>query len=136
MLLRTLLDTGTLSALMRRHPQATTRAQRYLAEHERFTFSVITRYEIMRGLNAKRATVQLLAFEQLCLASDVLPLTDEVVVRAALLYADLCRRGMLINDADILIAATALTHDLVLATNNVKHYSRIPDLMIENWLEP
>jgi hypothetical protein len=38
----------------------------------------------------------------------VLPLTDAVVMRASDIYADLYRRGQLIGDADILIAATAL----------------------------
>ena len=38
-----LLDTDTLSAIMRKHPVALTRAQAYLAAHEQFTFSLITR---------------------------------------------------------------------------------------------
>jgi predicted nucleic acid-binding protein len=43
---------------------------------------------------------------------------------------------MLLPDADILIAATAIENenDLVLATNNVADFERIPDLRIDNWL--
>lgn len=63
----------------------------------------------------------------------MLPLTDEVVVRAADLYADLRARGQLISDADLLIAGTALTHDLVLVTNNLDHFNRIPDLELDTW---
>ena len=40
-----LLDTDVLSAVIRRRPQALNRAQVYLLEHGRFTFSVITRFE-------------------------------------------------------------------------------------------
>jgi tRNA(fMet)-specific endonuclease VapC len=44
-------------------------------------------------------------------------------------------RGSIIEDMDILIAATALSHNLVLVTNNVKHFKKIKDLRIENWRE-
>jgi len=45
-----LLDTDTLSAILRRNPVVIARAQEYLRSHHRFTFSIITRYEILRGL--------------------------------------------------------------------------------------
>src|SRR5437868_5247406 len=105
-----LLDTDILSAVMRRHPAASAHARSYLAVHHRLTFSIITRYEILRGLHAKNATAQLAGFERLCNVSTILPLTDSIVIRAATIYADLHRRGALIGDADILIAATGLEH--------------------------
>ena len=37
------------------------------------------------------------------------------------------------SDADILIAATALTHGLSLVTENPSHFRRIPDLPVESW---
>jgi predicted nucleic acid-binding protein len=40
----------------------------------------------------------------------------------------------LISDADILIAATAITHGLAVVTNNEAHFRRIQSLPIENWL--
>lgn len=109
------------------------RASVYLATHGRFTFSVITRYEILRGLKARQANQQVTAFEARCRVSEVLPLSDEVVDRAADIYAGLHRSGHLISDADILIAATALTHALSLATNNVAHFSRVPGLTWSSW---
>ena len=131
----TLLDTDTLSAIMRRHPMVMAQAQAYLQVHQRFTFSTITRYEILRGLYAKHATAQLVRFEQLCTVSRVLPLKDSAIIRAAQIYGELHRRGELIGDADILISATALDNDLILATNNTHHYHRVPGLTVVNWLE-
>lgn len=129
-----LLDTDILSAVMRSHPQATARARAYLLEHQRFTFSVITAYEVLRGLRTKGAVRQQLAFERLCAASTLLPLTHEIAHHAAAIYATLHARGALIGDADILIAATALTHGLAVATNNEAHFRRIDSLTIDNWV--
>jgi predicted nucleic acid-binding protein len=50
--------------------------------------------------------------------------------RFASLRASLRRRGELIPDFDIVIAATALVYDLTLLTYNLRHFSRIPDLRI------
>lgn len=130
-----LLDTDILSAIMRREPHVTASARAYLLEQRRFTFSVVTRYEIMRGLLAKGAARQQQAFELLCAASIVLPLTDEVVLQAAAIYTDLHTRGALIGDADILIAATAIANGLAVVTNNEAHFARIKLLTIENWLD-
>jgi len=133
-MLPALLDTDTLSEVMKaRDPQVQQRAKAYLAVHRRFTFSIITRYEILRGLKAKGATRQIQAFEERCRKSIVLPLTDEIVIQAAEIYATLYRDGQLITDADILIAATALVHELVLVTENISHFERISGLRIESW---
>jgi len=43
------------------------------------------------------------------------------------------RKGNIIEDMDILIAATTLSFNLILVTNNVKHFEKIKDLRIENW---
>lgn len=43
------------------------------------------------------------------------------------------RQGNTIDDMDVLIAATALSHNLILVTNNTNHFSRVDDLRIENW---
>ena len=129
-----LLDTDILSALMRGTPSVVARARTYLAKQERLRFSVITRYEILRGLKAKDASTRIEAFNRFCEASDVLPLTDEIVDLAADVYARLYGAGRLVGDADILIAATALVHRLAVVTNNESHFRRIPGLDVENWL--
>jgi hypothetical protein len=70
-----LLDTDILSAIMRRDDRATVRARVYLTEHHRFAFSVVTRYEVMRGLLSRQALRQQYAFEQLCAVSETLPIS-------------------------------------------------------------
>lgn len=43
--------------------------------------------------------------------------------------------GLLIDEFDILIAGQALTEGLTIVTDNLKHFNRIPNLTIENWME-
>lgn len=130
-----LLDTDILSELLKQHPVVTQRARLYLADHDRLAFSIITRYEILRGLKAKQARAQEAAFEAVCQVSLILPLTDLVIERAATLYSELYRRGELLPDADLLIAATAQESQRILVTNNLLHFQRIPSLTVENWKE-
>lgn len=129
---KTLLDTDILSALMRKLPVVLNRARHYLADHPRLTISIVTRYEILRGLKAKNAISQLAAFDAFCAKNEILGIDDRIVVRAADVYADLRAQGQLIADADILIAATALEHGHVLATNTISDFGRIPGLQIDN----
>jgi tRNA(fMet)-specific endonuclease VapC len=128
-----ILDTDILSALMRKNPVVLAKARTYLAQHGQFTISIITRYEILRGLRAKGATQQAMRFEQFCIGNNILAITDEVIVQASEIYADLYKRGELIGDADILIASTAIVNSFGVATNNEEHFRRIAGLHVENW---
>jgi tRNA(fMet)-specific endonuclease VapC len=132
-----LLDTDILSEVLKRRDVNVQRhAQVYLADHGRFQFSIITRYEILRGLKAKDAFQQILAFDRQCARSIVLPLNDEIIVQAAEIYGGLKKQGTVIGDADILIAATAIFHDLPLVTGNLEHFRRVPKLRCETWRSP
>jgi len=75
---KAVLDTDTLSAIMRRDSEALSNAGAYLSSHLQLSISIVTRYEILRGLRAKNATSQVAAFNEMCQSMEVLPLTDEV----------------------------------------------------------
>ena len=132
---RVVLDTDILSAIMRQNPKVIPKARAYLDEHRQFTLSIITRFEILRGLKARNATRQLQRFDAFCARNLIVPLTEAIVVKAADIYADLHRRGTLIGDADILIAASAVVNGWGMVTNNEDHFGRIDGLQIENWLK-
>ena len=76
------LDTDILSAIMRRHSQVLPKARAYLDVHGQFTLSIITRFEILRGLKAKGATRQVLHFDRFCARNLIVPLTDAIVVQS------------------------------------------------------
>jgi tRNA(fMet)-specific endonuclease VapC len=129
-----LLDTNIVSAIMRREPKVMYHANVYIDEHRSLAFSLMSRYEVLRGLLARGSTRQRIVFEQLCIESAIVPLTPEIIERGATIYAELYRRGQLIEDADILIAATALVNNWRLITDNERHLRCVPGLIVENWL--
>lgn len=130
---KVLLDSDTLSFYMKHYPKVVNVAQDYLQQYQFFTFSVITRFEILRGMKARGATTGITKFDYLCSQNEVVELNDKIIVLAADIYADLYKRGLLIMDADILIAATALENNLPIVTNNENHFNRITGLQILNW---
>ncbi len=129
-----ILDTDIMSEVLKaRNQQVLNVAQQYLAQHQRFAFSAITLYEILRGLRASQATRGLNTFLKLVGNSDVLPVSRPVLFRAADLWADAGRGGYSRNDADLIIAATALESGRVLVTGNSQHFSWISGLSLADW---
>ncbi len=129
-----ILDTDIMSEVLKaRNQQVLNVAQQYLAQHQRFAFSAITLYEILRGLRASQATRGLNTFLKLVGDSDVLPVSVGVLFRAADLWADAGRGGYSRNDADLIIAATALESGRVLVTGNSQHFSWISGLSLADW---
>lgn len=66
-----------------------------------------------------------------------LPFDDACAEHYGLLRAELADRGSPIGPNDLMIAATALAHDLTLVTHNVREFSRVPGLRLVDWeVEP
>ena len=130
---KVLVDSDTLSFYFKKYPNVVAGAQDYLRQHRIFTFSVISRFEILRGMKVRNATGQLKFFDLFCRQNEIIELNDQIIIRAADIYADLYKGGQLVGDADILIAATALENNFPVVTNNESHFNRISGLQILNW---
>ena len=132
-----ILDTDMLSeVLKRKDQQVLATAQQYLVEHQRLAFSEMTVYEIVRGLKATKATRQLAGFLRTVETSDVFPISRPVLMRAADLWAEGRSGGYPHDAADLIIAATALEAQRVLATGNMSHYAWIKGLQLTDWRTP
>jgi len=83
---------------------------------------------------ASQASHQLRLFHQLLQDYEVLGIEEvPVLEKATAIYVELKQRGELLPDADILIAAVAQVHDLVVVTDD-NHFNRISGLRLENWV--
>lgn len=128
-----LIDTNILSLFLRGNPQVVSKVALYLSEHSCLTFSIINYYEIVSGLAHKDAQKQMQSFVAFAEQCEILPLTVVIADKTAELYAQLRKQGTPVDDIDLLIAGTALTHQRVIITNNTKHFERIPTLQVEDW---
>lgn len=129
-----LIDTDILSEVLKaKNAIVLQHAGAYLAQHGRLSFSAMTLYEMLRGFRAAGAVRQLNSFTQLSESSEVIPVATATLDRAASLWADAHRKGYPRNDADLIIAATALEANRVLVTGNIGHFTWIQQLRVEDW---
>ncbi|MDI6839548.1 MAG: type II toxin-antitoxin system VapC family toxin [bacterium] len=128
------LDTNIITAILKGDEKVKRKVQRVVIEGEEIYINGISYYEIKRGLLAAKATSQLEKFHILCKKFGLILLdTQSVFDEAAEIYANLQQRGKLIEDADILIASTTKTSNLILVSDDAD-FHRIQGLKLENWL--
>lgn len=132
-----LLDTDTLSNLMKRAPASTLVARLARVPPEQQFTSSVTLGELLYGaLRSSRAAALLERIEAVMPAElPVLPFDAAAAWRYGELRAELEARGTPIGDADMRIASIALSRGLKVVTGNERHFRRVPDLVVENWLE-
>ncbi|MDR2503511.1 MAG: type II toxin-antitoxin system VapC family toxin [Deltaproteobacteria bacterium] len=127
------LDTNILSYILRDDDQACSTLRSQLAAGNKCVIPPIAYYEIRRGLLYSNATVKLNDFDDLCRNFFIDKMDKPVWDEAARLYAVQRRRGALVEDADLLIAAFCLVGGYTLVTNNLKHFETIDGLVCVNW---
>jgi tRNA(fMet)-specific endonuclease VapC len=129
-----LLDTNIVSYILKNNASVNNKLQQVTREGEEVFISCITYYEVKRGLLALNATRQLAEFETFFQKYEVLYLDNiEIIESACRIHADLKTKGTPIQDADVLIAATAITRGLILVSND-SDMIRIQEIDWENWV--
>ncbi len=128
-----LLDTNICIELLRGNRDV---SRKLIALGEgRCALSVITLYELMFGAYySKRKEQEVPKVKMFVERFPIIPLADAAEKYAAI-KTQLRSAGILIDEFDLMIAATALTGDYILATDNIRHFQRIADLKIENWIK-
>ncbi len=130
-----LLDTDTFSALMKGNPAAAARLKSERPIDVRVPQPVIAEVEF--GIQRLQPSQRRSRLEQqLAILGGTLlraGWTDGVSEAFGRIKADLERRGQLIDDFDIAIAAHAVATGATLVSANTRHMSRIRSLAIEDW---
>ncbi|MCL1464351.1 type II toxin-antitoxin system VapC family toxin [Argonema galeatum] len=103
-----------------------------------FFISFLTVMEVKYGLaiNPQRAVKIQPIIETLINSITILPFGSTEAEQAAQIRSILKIAGSPIGAYDVLIAATAITHNHIVVTSNVREFQRVPNLPIENWRSP
>ncbi len=126
-----LLDTNTVSHLIKRHPQVT---QRLLAvPMHQVCLSAITAGELAFGLAKRPEAVALkAAVDEFLRRVEVLPWDEAVAQTYATLRAQLQSKGTPLAALDMQIAAHALHLKATLVSSD-RAFAQAPDLLMEDW---
>ena len=130
-----MLDTDTCSYIMRQHSQAVLDALEHRARKGHLLcMSVITYQELRFGAERVGSRSYHDRIDKVCERLDyVADWTTECADRFAVTQSALLTKGKPIGFTDAMIAAHAMTIDAILVSNNLKHFSQVGDLKLENW---
>ncbi len=130
---RYLLDTSVVSDLVR-HPQGRAAAKIAEVGESRVATSIIVAAELRFGAARRQSARLSRQLEAVLGVLDVLALDRPADTRYGDARAALEAAGTPIGGNDLLIAAHALALDLIVVTDNVREFGRVPGLKVENWL--
>ena len=121
-----LLDSSILIELFRKQDKSKTLFYKLSQTSDELCISSITHYEI--GIGNRKSHSEY--WDSLCENLRILPFDKACSNSAISIYLELLKANKMIDLADILIGATAVTYSIPIATLNVKHFDRIKGLEI------
>ena len=90
--------------------------------------------ELYYGANkSQKVSSNLAKIRTLEQSLEIIPVGVKSVAIFGMLKAQLEMSGTRLDDFDLIIASCALAHNLILVTNNLKHFQRIEGLKLTNW---
>jgi predicted nucleic acid-binding protein len=119
-----LLDSSVVIELFRKKDKKKTLFYSISQSYSDLCISSITYYEV--GIGNRKSHFNY--WKKLSDKLTVIPFDKACSITAISIYTDLKSTNKMIDFADILIGATALTHNIPIATLNTKHFQRINKL--------
>ena len=130
-----LLDTNICIYLIKKRPLAVLERFRQYSPKD-VAISTITLFELQYGIEKSQYRERSKdALAKFLLPLNLINLDRSSAVEAAIIRAQLEKKGMPIGPYDLLIAGLARSLDMILVTNNTKEFERIDGLHLENWIE-
>jgi len=129
--MRFLVDSDICSYAMRLHPQVL----QHFESHRRqeIGVSALCEAELRYGVSRTRSKIAQRAVDRFLSPFEIVEFGTAHASVYGELRSRLERAGTPIGTIDTLLAAQALALDLVLVTNNVREFRRVPKLKLENW---
>jgi tRNA(fMet)-specific endonuclease VapC len=129
-----MLDTDTSSYIIRERP-ASVRERFSTIDSQQICISVVTYAELLYGVaRSSSSKVNRPIIENFARHLVIQPLEESAADHYAQVRTFLESNGQPIGGMDTQIAAHALSLDAVLVTNNTRHFERVPNLKLENWV--
>lgn len=125
------LDTNTLSYFMRGEGRVAERLRS--TSPQQVALPAIVVYEVNFGLRRAGRRAQLDSFARMVQVATVLDFDAEAADHAARIRIQLEAVGTPIGPTDLLIAAIARRHGRTLVTHNLREFTRVPELDVEDW---
>lgn len=129
-------DTNTVSYLIKGNEAGENIAKNYHlheSQGDDIIIPPIVYYEIKRGLLKINSIKKAELFDELFFQFGETEFTFEIWNTAAEIYVDLQKRGLMIDEIDILIGAFCIVNDYTLVTHNTAHFERIDGLEYVDW---
>lgn len=129
-----LLDTSFLIDVMRGYRPALALRDEIDGSSEAVRIPTLAVYELWKGVaRARQPPREQEAVEEAIRAFPVLDMRIEHARRAGQVAGDLARRGIVLPDADLLLAGTALEEGDEILTRNARDFERVPDLRVRTY---
>lgn len=129
-----LLDTDIIIYwLTNRYPRIQQKIEK-VGEDQIFVSSITIAELYFGAYNSSRIAENCELIDELILEMCIVSFNEKTGAVFGQIKADLKNKGEIINDSDLFIAATAISRDLTLVTNNEQHFRRIDKLGLENWV--
>jgi tRNA(fMet)-specific endonuclease VapC len=128
---RYLLDTDSVSFALRGQGEVGTRLRGHRPSD--LCISAITLAELRYGADRKGSKKLHGLIDTFASAVEVVSFDELAAAEFGRIGSILAERGTPIGEFDVLIAAHAVALRCTLVTNNVRHFSRVPGLSVENW---
>lgn len=132
-MLKYLLDTNIVIYVLKRRPKEVLEV--FNINASRMAISSITLSELLYGAEkSQNIDKNLEAIEEFISHLDVLPYDAKASQHYGQIKAALEKKGEIIGENDIHIAAHAISQGLILVTNNLREFKRVHNLAFENWV--
>ena len=132
-MIKYLLDTNIVIYVLKRRP--TEVLEIFNKNANRMAISSITLSELLYGAEkSQNVDKNLEAIEEFISHLDVLPYDAKASQHYGQIKATLEKKAEIIGENDIHIAAHAISQGLILVSNNLKEFRRVPNLALENWV--
>jgi len=131
--LKYLLDTNIVIYTLKNRPPEVREA--FNRHADQLCASTVTLGELIYGAEKSRQPERNLAeVESFAARLQVLPFDTDAAIHFGQIRAELARSGYPIGPYDLMIAGHARSRGLVLVSNNLREFQRVPGLRLENWV--